>query len=383
MAAGSEAPRVVIAAGGTGGHIYPGLALAEALRAAVPTTRVSFVGTRRGLEGEVIPRCGYELDFVDMVPFAGRQRAVLPAALARAGLQSRRLLRRRRAAVAVGMGGYASAPLLVGARLARVPSLIHESGAVPGKANLLAARLTPRIAVAFAAAAEAFPAQREVRVTGMPLAADFAGFDRDRLRAAARRQLGLPPDAVVVFVMGGSQGATRLSTAALDLGDRWRSRSDLHILLKVGARAGEDVDAAVAARGVGAVVHRVGYLDSMTIAYAAADLALCRAGAGTVAELAVTGLPAVLVPYPFATGDHQRDNARELTDAGAAVLVADAEATAERLGPLLEALAMDPGRREQMAAAASSVARPDAAAALAGWVLDLARPGAQRPGGAR
>ena len=364
--------RVAIAAGGTGGHIYPGLALAAAIRRLEPDAQVTFVGTRRGLEGDVIPRAGYELDLVAMVPFTGANRLVLPAALLRGGLQARRLLRRRQADVAVGMGGYASAPLLLGARLARLPSLIHESGAIPGKANLVAARLTRNIATSFSNAVPAFPADRTVRVTGMPLAPEFAAFDKQALRASARQTLGLPPDAFVLFVMGGSQGATRLTTAAIELGRRWRERADLHILLKVGARAAEDVEGLLRDAGATAVVHPVAYLDRMDSAYAAADVALCRAGAGTVAELAATGLPAVLVPYPFATGDHQRENAAELLGADAARVVPDAEATADTLGPIIEELAADSAELERMAAGARSVGRPDAADELARWVLELA-----------
>jgi UDP-N-acetylglucosamine--N-acetylmuramyl-(pentapeptide) pyrophosphoryl-undecaprenol N-acetylglucosamine transferase len=372
MGAAPTAPRVVIAAGGTGGHIYPGLALAEAICALRPAAEVSFVGTSRGLEGEIIPRAGYPLDLVDMVPFTGANRFVLPAALLRAGRQSRRLLRRRGAHVAVGMGGYASAPLVLGARMAGLPSLVHESGAVPGKANLVAARLTANIATSFPSAASAFPRARAVRVTGMPLTPEFADFDRDRLRADARQSLGLPADAFVLFVMGGSQGATRLTTAALELGGRWRDRDDIHILLKIGARTGGDVDEEIARLGADKVVHRVEYLDRMDSAYAAADAALCRAGAGTVAELAVTGVPALLVPYPFATGDHQRDNAAELVAAGGAWLVADADATADVIGPMVEGLVAEPDTRERMAAAARSVGRPGAARELAEWVLELA-----------
>jgi UDP-N-acetylglucosamine--N-acetylmuramyl-(pentapeptide) pyrophosphoryl-undecaprenol N-acetylglucosamine transferase len=363
---------VVIAAGGTGGHIYPGLALADAIRRLEPDAAVSFVGTRRGLEGEIIPRAGYELDLVEMVPFVGANRVVLPVALLRGGVQSRALLRRRAADVAIGMGGYASAPLLLGAKLAGLPSLIHESGAIPGKANLLAARLTANVATSFPGAAARFPAGKTIRVTGMPLAPEFASFDRQRLRADARRALGLPDRGFVLFVMGGSQGATRLSTAAVELGRRWRDRDDVHILLKLGARAGPEVDEQVTAAGADRVVHRVAYLDHMDSAYAAADAALCRAGAGTVAELAATGLPAVLVPYPFATGDHQRENAAELLAAGAAEVVPDADATADRLGPVLEALVADPDRLARMAGAARSVGRPDAADELARWVLELA-----------
>jgi UDP-N-acetylglucosamine--N-acetylmuramyl-(pentapeptide) pyrophosphoryl-undecaprenol N-acetylglucosamine transferase len=371
MTTGPTAARVVIAAGGTGGHIYPGLALADALRRVSPDSLVSFVGTRRGLEGEIIPRAGYELDVVDMVPFVGANRLVLPGALLRAGGQCRRLLRRRGAQIAVGMGGYASAPLVLGARWARLPALIHESGAVPGKANLLAARMTPHIATAFPAAARAFPG-RTPRVTGMPLAEEFSTFDRDQMRAAAREELGLPRDAFVLFVMGGSQGAARLSTAAVELGGRWRDRDDIHILLKIGARAGTEVDEQIAALGADKVVHRVAYLDHMGSAYAAADAALCRAGAGTVAELAATGLPAVLVPYPFATGDHQRENAAELIAAGSAVVVPDAEATADRIGPLVEDLVADRSKLAAMAEGARAAGRPDAADVLARWVLDLA-----------
>jgi UDP-N-acetylglucosamine--N-acetylmuramyl-(pentapeptide) pyrophosphoryl-undecaprenol N-acetylglucosamine transferase len=364
--------RVAIAAGGTGGHIYPGLALAAAIRRLEPAAQVSFVGTRRGLEGDVIPRAGYELDVVAMVPFTGANRLVLPVALIRGGLQSRGLLRRRRADAAVGMGGYASAPLLLGARLAGVPSLIHESGAIPGKANLVASRLTGNIATAFPNAVAAFPADRTVRVTGMPLAPELASFDKAALRDPARRSLGLPPEGLVLFVMGGSQGATRLTTAAIELGRRWRGRADIHILLKVGARAAADVEPLLRAAGASGVVHPVAYLDRMDSAYAAADVALCRAGAGTVAELAVTGLPAVLVPYPFATGDHQRENAAELVAADAARIVPDAQATAETIGPIIEELAADRARLDRMAAGARSTGRPDAADELARWVLELA-----------
>jgi len=206
----------------------------------------------------------------------------------------------------------------------------------------------------------------------MPLAAEFVGFDRAALREGARAALGLPAEAFVLFVMGGSQGATRLTEAALGLGERWRDRGDIHVLLKLGARAASDVETQLRRLGADAVVHPVAYLDRMDSAYAAADLALCRAGAGTVAELAATGLPGVLVPYPFATGDHQRVNADELVAAGGARVIADAEADAATIGPLVEELVADRGRLAAMATAAQSVGRPDAADHLARWVLELA-----------
>jgi UDP-N-acetylglucosamine--N-acetylmuramyl-(pentapeptide) pyrophosphoryl-undecaprenol N-acetylglucosamine transferase len=290
------APSILIAAGGTGGHIFPGLALAAAIRRREPSTLVSFVGTPRGLEGRIIPDAGYALHLVDMVPFSGARRAVAPAAFARATWQARRLLRRERAAVAVGMGGYASIPLVAGARLAGVPSLVHESGAIPGRANLLAARFTSNVALAFDTAATSFPGR--TRVVGMPLSAEIEHFDRAALRSEARAAFDLPDGAGVLLVIGGSQGATTLNRAAVGLAARWKDHPDRRIVLKTGAADLASIQADLQAAGAAHVVRAVSFFDRMDHAYAVADLALTRAGAGTVAELAATGLPAVLVPYP-------------------------------------------------------------------------------------
>jgi UDP-N-acetylglucosamine--N-acetylmuramyl-(pentapeptide) pyrophosphoryl-undecaprenol N-acetylglucosamine transferase len=366
---------IVIAAGGTGGHIYPGLALAGALQRLAPEARVAFVGTRRGLEGRLIPEAGHALHLVDMIPFArnvGARRFLLPAYAVRAALQARRILQRERADVAVGMGGYASIPLIAGARLARVPSLIHESGAVAGRANRVAARLTGNVATAFDMHARDFPARVRTRTVGMPLGPELADFDRDALRAEARTSYGLTPDVTMLLVNGGSQGSTRLNDAALGLARRWRDRDDVHIVVKAGRANVEKVERRLKEVGGEAVATCVAYLDRMDHAYAAADIALCRAGAGTIAELAVVRLPAVLVPYPHAPDDHQTVNARVLVDAGAALLVRDADATAGELAPQLEALLAHRDRLVAMSAAAGRVARPRAAEALAAWVLELA-----------
>ena len=370
---------IVIAAGGTGGHIYPGLALAGAIQRLAPDARISFVGTRRGLEGRLIPEAGHQLHLVDMIPFArniGARRFLLPAYVARAALQARTILRRERASVAVGMGGYASIPLIAGARLARVPSLIHESGAVPGRANKLAARLTRNVATAFdmtPAGHGGFSQRVTTRTVGMPLGTELTGFDRDTIRVAARAGFGLPDHVAMLLINGGSQGSARLNDAAVGLARRWNERDDVHIVVKAGHTNVDEVERRLKEVGGESVATCVAYLERMDHAYAAADLALCRAGAGTVAELAVVGLPAVLVPYPYAPDDHQAVNAAVLVDAGAAVLVRDAEATAERLGPQIEELLGHPDRLTRMAAAARSQARPKAAETLAGWVLELGR----------
>ncbi|MET8685863.1 UDP-N-acetylglucosamine--N-acetylmuramyl-(pentapeptide) pyrophosphoryl-undecaprenol N-acetylglucosamine transferase [Streptomyces sp. NPDC004732] len=366
---------VVIGAGGTGGHIYPGLALADALRRAVPGAVISFVGTERGLETRLIPDAGYRLHTVDMIPFdpsLGARRYLLPAALMKSGAQCRTILREQGAQVAVGMGGYPSAPVIVGARMTGLPSLIHESNAVPGRANRFAARLTPNIAVAFDRSRAHLPGGERAHTTGMPIAAPLAALDRAALRPEARRELGVPPGARLILFNGGSLGAARLTAAAVGLAARWRDRRDVHLLIKTGPAALEETQARLAAEGGDAVARAVPYLDRMDLSYAAADLVVCRAGSATVAELAATGVPAVLVPYPHAPGDHQTHNARVLSDAGAGLLLPDAETTDERLAQLLGPLLADPVRLAAMSGAADPGPHARAADLLAERVLRLA-----------
>ncbi|KOV59234.1 UDP-N-acetylglucosamine--N-acetylmuramyl-(pentapeptide) pyrophosphoryl-undecaprenol N-acetylglucosamine transferase [Streptomyces sp. MMG1121] len=370
---------VVIGAGGTGGHIYPGLALADALRRRVPDAVISFVGTERGLETRLIPEAGYRLHTVDMIPFdrsLGAKRFTLPAALLKSAGQCRTVLREQRAQVAVGMGGYPSAPVILGARFAQLPSLIHESNAVPGRANAFAARLTPHIALAFEAGGDRLPAAGRPDLVGMPLSGPLSALDREGEREDARRELGISPHTRLLLVNGGSLGAARLTEAALGLAERWRERTDVRLLIKTGPAALEEARARLRATGADRVAEAVAYLDRIDRTYAAADLLVCRAGSATVAELATIGLPAVLVPYPHAPGDHQTHNARTLTGIGAGVLLRDEETTAGSLAALAGSLLDDPRRLHTMgrAAAAAGVGalHRDAADRLARKVLHLA-----------
>ncbi len=379
---------VVIGAGGTGGHIYPGLALAEALRRADPDAVISFIGTERGLETTLIPAAGYRLHTVDMIPFdpaLGAKRFLLPAALLRSGAQARSVLRTQKAQVVVGMGGYPSAPAIVGAKMAGLPSVIHESNAVPGRANQFAARLTEHLTVAFDGSRAHLSGGERARTVGMPIAASLAALDRPALREEARRAFGIPDGARVVLFNGGSLGAARLTAAAVGLAARWRGRGDVHLLIKTGPAALAETrrkltQAGAAAAGhphgpdagVGPVAQAVPYLDRMDLAYAVADLVVCRAGSATIAELATTGVPAVLVPYPHAPGDHQTHNARVLSDAGAAHLLPDAETTADRLADIVDPLLADPARLAVMGRAADPGHHARAADLLAETVIRLA-----------
>ncbi|MGW7433378.1 UDP-N-acetylglucosamine--N-acetylmuramyl-(pentapeptide) pyrophosphoryl-undecaprenol N-acetylglucosamine transferase [Streptomyces sp. NPDC054861] len=362
----------MIGAGGTGGHIYPGLALADALRRLVPAAEISFVGTERGLETRLIPQAGYRLHTVDMIPFdpaLGARRYLLPTALVRSANQVRTVLRDQRAQVAVGMGGYPSAPVILGARWSGLPSLIHESNAVPGRANRFAARLTRNVTVAFDNCRAGLAGGDEALTVGMPIAASLVGLDRTDQRAPARRALGVPDDARLVVVNGGSLGAARLTEAATGLARRWQGRSDVQLLIKTGPDALEETRRRLAGSPM---ARAVPYLDRMDQVYAAADLVICRAGSATVAELASTGVPAVLVPYPHAPGDHQTHNARVLTDVGAGLLVPDTETTADRLAALIEPLLADPARLAAMESAADPGPHAHAADLLAAEVLRLA-----------
>ena len=363
---------VVIAAGGTGGHIYPGLAVAEAFRRAEPDVRVAFIGTPRGLEQELIPAAGWPLHTVDMVPFTGWRRGVLPAALLRSARQARTVLRREEVDVVVGMGGYPSIPVVLAARWVHAPAIIHESGAVAGKANRISARFTPHVAVAFESARGSFNANVQSRVVGMPLTEQMAKFDRDALRPEARAAFGVDDDNTFLFVVnGGSQGSVRLNNAALGLAARWRDRDDVHIAIKAGANNVDRVQESIAADGLGKIATGYSYFDRPDQWYAAADLGLTRGGAGTVAELAVTGLPAIVVPYPFHTDDHQAVNAGVLVDTGAALMVRDDKADAEAIGPLVEDLMAHRAKLAAMASAARNAAHPHAADEIVAWALEL------------
>ncbi|MEU6633596.1 undecaprenyldiphospho-muramoylpentapeptide beta-N-acetylglucosaminyltransferase [Streptomyces parvus] len=366
---------VVIGAGGTGGHIYPGLALAEALRRADPDAVISFIGTERGLETTLIPAAGYRLHTVDMIPFdpaLGAKRFLLPAALLRSGAQARSVLRTQKAQVVVGMGGYPSAPAIVGAKMAGLPSVIHESNAVPGRANQFAARLTEHLTVAFDGSRAHLSGGERARTVGMPIAASLAALDRPALREEARRAFGIPEGARVVLFNGGSLGAARLTAAAVGLAARWRGREDVHLLIKTGPAALAETRRKLIDAGAGPLAAQaVPYLDRMDLAYAVADLVVCRAGSATIAELATTGVPAVLVPYPYAPGDHQTHNARVLSDAGAAYLVPDAETTADRLAALIDPLLADPARLAVMGRAADPGHHARAADLLAETVIRL------------
>jgi UDP-N-acetylglucosamine--N-acetylmuramyl-(pentapeptide) pyrophosphoryl-undecaprenol N-acetylglucosamine transferase len=362
----------IIAGGGTAGHVVPGLAVAHALVArGHPAESIHWVGGRRWTEGDVVRAAGFE---ATLLPGRGIQRRVTTDnigavwGLSQAGAQALSLVRARRPAVVLAMGGYASVTCALAAAAQRVPLVVAEQNAVPGASNRLVGRFAKACAVPFPGT----PLPRAV-VTGNPVRSEILAVDRSPAgRAAARAALGLPEDRTVLAVFGGSLGALRLNNAVLGAFATWGRRSDLAVRHVVGERDWSLVTGEPPQLD-GLFWQPVRYDDQRELSLAAADLAVSRAGGNTVAELAAVGLPSILVPLPGAPGDHQTANARHLADAGAAVLVADGELSAARLVREVDGLLGDAGRLAKMAEAARRVGRRDAADAVAQLVEQCAR----------
>lgn len=364
----------VIAGGGTGGHAVPAVAIARALvdRGHPPAT-IHFVGSARGIERRLVPEAGFS---ITLLPGRGIARRLTPAnvgavaGLLSAAVQAFFLLRRLRPSVVVTVGGYASAPCAAAAVILRIPLIVEEQNATPGLANRLAGRFALACAVSFPGT----PLPRSV-VTGNPVRQEIISVDRSpEGRAAAKNALGLPADRTVVAVAGGSLGARRINEATLGLAALWADRADVAIRHVIGERDFERVtSAAPAPPATGLVYQQIRFEDRMDLLLAAADVTVQRAGASTVSELTVAGVPSVLVPLPGAPGDHQTLNARTLADAGAAVLVPDSELDGERLARELDRLIGDRDLLDSMAAAAEGLGRPDAASKVAALAEEHAR----------
>jgi UDP-N-acetylglucosamine--N-acetylmuramyl-(pentapeptide) pyrophosphoryl-undecaprenol N-acetylglucosamine transferase len=353
-------PCVLLAGGGTGGHVYPGLAVADEIRRRRPRLPVVFAGTRRGLESRLVPAAGYPLRLIQAGGLAGKSwwvrlgnAARLPAGL----LQSVVLVTRERAGVVVGMGGYASGPVVLAGRLLGRPTAIMEQNAVPGGTNKVLAPLVDRVALAFAAAGSHLKGRTVV--TGNPVRPGFAALPDAR-----------DPERPAVLIFGGSRGAVGLNDAVLAALPALReAAAGWRIIHQTGPADRERVAAGYRDADLDADV--TAYIDDMPAAFAAADLLVCRAGATTISELSAAGRAAILIPFPAATGGHQEENARELEARGAALLLRQDEAGGGRLAGLLSGLMGDPGRRRRMESAARELGSPGAAAAVADLVLEL------------
>ena len=351
-AGASPGRHVVVAGGGTGGHLFPGIALAQTL--AARGVRITFVGTAAGIETRAVPAAGFALRLIPgaQVRGGGVGRAVRGIGATALGvLRARALLRELRPDLVVGVGGYASVATVVAARLGGTPIVLLEQNTIPGVASRTLGRLADKVCLGFEEAARFFPSGRAVH-TGNPVRAAVL---------AAPSTVHATPG---LLVFGGSQGARRLNDAILAAAERLgAAMTALRIRHQTGTADHDRVASGWARLGIAAQVDA--FVDDMGSAYADADLVVARAGAMSCAEITARGLPAILVPYPHAADDHQRHNAEALVRAGAALLILDHELDGERLAAALHPLLADAGARARMASAARLAGRPDAAERVA------------------
>ncbi|MGH2711448.1 MAG: undecaprenyldiphospho-muramoylpentapeptide beta-N-acetylglucosaminyltransferase [Actinomycetota bacterium] len=365
--------RVVIGTGGTAGHIFPAVATGIHLRDRYGA-EVVFVGTGTGQEASIVPAAGFQLKAIEALPFHRKvslRTIAAPFAALRASGVARGFV--READVVLGMGGYVSVPVSLAARREKVPLVVHEQNAVLGLANRLAARWARVVALSFREGGRHLPHGVRGVVVGNPVREPIidAVGRRQEMAARAREQLQLEEGRTTLLVFGGSQGAVRLNRATIELSRILRERDDLQVVLVSGPRNHDEVTQSLQVDG-NLLVRVVPFLDRMELGYSVADLAVTRSGATTVAELAVSGVPSILVPYPYATANHQEANARALERAGGAVVLLDEQTDGRALAMTVGELMRWSDRLPTMAGAAKTFGRPDAADALSGLVVSVA-----------
>ncbi|ROS46106.1 undecaprenyldiphospho-muramoylpentapeptide beta-N-acetylglucosaminyltransferase [Curtobacterium sp. PhB78] len=354
--------KYLFAGGGTAGHVNPLLAVADRLTEREPDAEVLVLGTAEGLESRLVPMRGYELLTIPRLPFPRKLNGAalrFPQRFAAAVKRTEQIIREREVEVVLGVGGYAAAPAYIAARRTGTPIVVHEQNAKPGLANRLAAFLTEHVGLTFSNTR-----LRHGRVVGMPLRREIESLDRRASRAEALAEFGLDPARPVLLVTGGSSGARSINrtinkSAATIVGAGWQV---LHVVGAASDIGPSDLDG----------YHVLAYCDRMDLAYAASDFVVSRSGAGMVCELTVVGLPSVLVPYPVGNGE-QRHNAKDVVDAGGAVLVADGEFDPDWVTFQLLTILQDRARIADMTVRAGSVGHRDGADRMTDLVLDAAR----------
>jgi len=362
---------ILLVGGGTAGHVLPAVATAQVIARMRPDLTVGFAGLAESLEQRLVRGAGFRMHLIEAVALPRRPTLDLVRVaprLIRAVRRSRRLLSDESVRVVVSFGGYVALPVSLAAR-GRVPLVLHEQNSRPGLANRLAARFADHVAVTFPSSIERLPSGPPVHITGNPVQRRLRDLDLVARRSRGRKRLGLDQQRTTLLAFGGSQGARSINRAVAACAAAWQNLGVQ--VVHVTGHAGFD-DAVDAWRAAGIEpddaatgVRVLPFLDDMADAYSAADIVVARAGATTIAELTVLGIPAVLVPYPHATADHQRGNAEALVHAGAAVLLADEDLTPSSLAGAVAAIVTDASRAGAMSLAARAWARPAAAEALA------------------
>jgi len=362
----SAAPRVLFAGGGTGGHVYPAIAIANALRAKDPRAAIAFAGTRERLEWTAVPKAGYPIHEIDIAGFPrelSTKMLTFPFRLMKGLRDSFELIKGFRPDVVVGTGGYVSGPVLWAASWKNIPTLIQEQNAFAGATNKILGKKASKIFLAFTEAKKFFPSSRCV-VSGNPVREAIS----ERASSEAKEFFGIAQDQQVLFVFGGSLGSRPLNNAMLSIVEDLTASKKLSVIWQTGR---DNFDKVKAVLKSSEQVKLLPYVDRMDLAYGAADLVLCRAGAITCSELMMVAKPSVLVPLPSAAEDHQSYNAQAMVDAGAAVLLKQSDMESQLLDSITSLLSKN-DLLEQMSAAAKKMAMPQAAKIIAEGVSNLA-----------
>lgn len=361
--------RVAIAGGGTGGHIYPAVAVIDCLREAGHDVEVSFVGTRRGLESGIVPRLGYRMHRIISRPLPRKRGAALAFSLGCASVgfvQSLAILAIERPNVAIGTGGYASGPFMLAARVMGVPTILVEPNSIPGRTTMMLARYVDEIALGFQESVRCFVRGTNLRVTGIPIRTSLL----DRPREAGIEKFGLDASKKTVFVFGGSRGASSINKAFVEAAKALKHRGDLQFVVQTGEGDFSYVSGAIKDLAVSCKVYP--YIEDIGFAYAAGELVVSRAGAGAIAEITACGLPSILIPYPHATAKHQEANARLLEANGAASVILDEDLNGGILARTIVSIIDDADRMGRMSRDSRDLGRPDAARQIAARLVELA-----------
>ena len=366
--------KVLITGGGTGGHVYPGIVIADEIRRLQPGAEMLFVGTKRGLESKVVPRQGYGLQFIDVRYFVRSLSLANIVTLYKAVTsiwESRKIIKGFQPDIVVGTGGYVSGPVVMAATMARIPTLIHEQNAFPGLTTRLLAPRVDKVAVSHADAVKRIKSGARTVVTGHPVRREF--FEPDR--GQARMEMGLAPDNNLILIVGGSGGAEKVNRIALDSAEVLLA-DPANILLHVtGSRyfqwVSEERQKLSLSPKVAPRYLLTDYIDDIPRVMAASDLIVSRAG-GMVHEMTVLGVPALLIPSPNVTNEHQLYNARAMAEAGAAIFIEEKNLTAERFTAEIISLLADKERLQKMTAASQKIGKPEAGNRLAKIILQMA-----------
>jgi len=370
----SKKVKILLTGGGTGGHIYPGIVIADEIMLQRPEAEILFVGTRRGLESTVVPRKGYEIRYVDVRFFARRltiKNFVTLYKAVKSVFEARKIIQDFRPDVVVGTGGYVSGPVVFAAARAKIPTLIHEQNAFPGLTTRLLASRVDKVAVSHADAVKRIKSGARTVVTGHPVRREFFETDRNQ----ARRDMGLKAEDKLVLIVGGSGGAERINQVTLDSAAIILADANIIILHITGDRyfswVGEERDKLCLNREMAARYRLEDFVHDIPRVMAACDIIVARAG-GMVHEMTVAGCPALLIPSPNVTDDHQLHNAMAMADSGAAILIEEKNLTAESFAQAVGGLLRDSQKLKEMSAASHNLGKPEAGSRLAKIILQMA-----------